>query len=108
MILQVPFQWWLHEQPFDYYRYTSYGLKYLFEKAGFKVIEISPTGGFFTMWFLKLNYFLLRFYRKKFFFLIPMIEIVWFINQKLAPILDRLDRNPHLESPGFFVVALKE
>jgi len=46
MILQVPWQCWIHEPPYDYFRYTPYGLKYLFEKAGFKIVEISPVGVF--------------------------------------------------------------
>jgi SAM-dependent methyltransferase len=63
IFLTVPFQWWIHEAPYDYYRYTQYGLKYMFEKAGFRDIHIEPHGGFFTMWLLKLNYFSLRFIR---------------------------------------------
>lgn len=38
-LLTVPFLWDEHEQPFDYARYSSFGLKYLFEKNGFKVIR---------------------------------------------------------------------
>ena len=40
MVLQVPFMWWVHEAPYDYYRYTRYGLQYIFEKAGFSDIMI--------------------------------------------------------------------
>lgn len=39
LILTVPFVWEEHEKPFDYGRYTSFGLKHLFEKNGFKVLE---------------------------------------------------------------------
>lgn len=39
LILTVPFVWEEHEKPFDYGRYTSFGLKHLFEKNGFKIIE---------------------------------------------------------------------
>lgn len=38
-LFTVPFVWDEHEQPFDYARYSSFGLKYLFEKHGFKVVE---------------------------------------------------------------------
>jgi len=38
----------LHDEPYDLYRYTKYGLKYLLEKAGFQVAEIVPTAGFFS------------------------------------------------------------
>lgn len=38
-LLTVPFLWDEHEQPYDYARYSSFGLKYLFEKNGFQVIR---------------------------------------------------------------------
>ena len=60
IILQVPFMWHVHEEPYDYFRYTRYGLKYLFEKAGFKNIEIEESTGFWINWFVKLNYQLAR------------------------------------------------
>lgn len=44
-------QWWFqHQKPYDYYRYTSFGLHYLFEQNGFEVRFIKPMGGYF--WFL--------------------------------------------------------
>jgi len=44
-------QWWFqHQKPYDYYRYTSFGLRYLFEQNGFEVRFIRPIGGYF--WFL--------------------------------------------------------
>lgn len=60
IILSIPWMWRIHEAPYDYFRYTPFGLKYIFEKAGYKNIHIQPTTGFFTMWFLKMNYFSLR------------------------------------------------
>ena len=38
LLLAVPFVWDEHEQPYDYARYSSFGLKYLMEKNGFQVI----------------------------------------------------------------------
>ncbi len=35
-IYAVPFIWHLHEEPRDFYRFSKYGLEYLFEKAGFE------------------------------------------------------------------------
>jgi len=40
MIIHVPWQWWVHEAPHDYYRYTPYGLTYMLKKAGFDKINI--------------------------------------------------------------------
>lgn len=39
LLLTVPFTWDEHEQPLDFARYTSFGLKYLLEKCGFEIIE---------------------------------------------------------------------
>jgi SAM-dependent methyltransferase len=39
LILTVPFVWDEHEQPFDYARYSSFGLIHLLEKSGFQIIE---------------------------------------------------------------------
>lgn len=44
-IYTVPFSWPIHEGPRDFYRYSEYGLRYLFEKAGFKVEEIRALDG---------------------------------------------------------------
>jgi SAM-dependent methyltransferase len=39
LLLTVPFVWDEHEQPYDYARYSSFGLKALLEKNGFKIIS---------------------------------------------------------------------
>ncbi len=39
LLLTVPFIWDEHEQPYDYGRYSSFGLNDLLEKSGFKVIK---------------------------------------------------------------------
>jgi SAM-dependent methyltransferase len=38
-LFTVPFIWDEHEQPYDYARYSSFGLKALFERNGFKIRE---------------------------------------------------------------------
>jgi len=37
LLLTVPFAWDEHEQPFDFARYSSFGLKHLMEQAGFTI-----------------------------------------------------------------------
>lgn len=110
MILQVPWQWWIHEAPYDYFRYTPYGLKYLFEKAGFVDVVVVPQSGFFTMWILKMNYFSTRFIRGPW-LLRRLIKVIllpfWYLSQKAAPLLDKLDRNWALETSGYYVTAKK-
>ncbi len=37
-----------HQQPFDFFRFTQFGLRYLLEKNGFRIVTIQPRGGYFT------------------------------------------------------------
>ncbi len=39
LLLTVPFVWDEHEQPYDYARYSSFGLAHLLSKHGFKILE---------------------------------------------------------------------
>jgi SAM-dependent methyltransferase len=110
MVLQVPWQWWIHEAPYDFFRYTPYGLKYLLEKAGFVDVVVEPQSGFFTMWILKMNYFSVRFVRgpKLLRALIKAcLASIWYIGQRLAPILDKLDHNWAAETCGYSATAKK-
>jgi SAM-dependent methyltransferase len=45
IILTVPFAWELHEEPYDFFRYTKHALKALFEETGFVIDYIKPNGG---------------------------------------------------------------
>jgi len=39
LLLTVPFVWDEHEQPYDFARYSSFGLRALLERTGFEIIE---------------------------------------------------------------------
>jgi SAM-dependent methyltransferase len=45
LIINVPFLYQVHEQPYDYFRYTRYALELFADNAGFKIIQIEETGG---------------------------------------------------------------
>lgn len=47
LLLTAPFVGELHEEPYDYYRYTTFGLEHLLAQAGFSEIVIQPLGGYF-------------------------------------------------------------
>lgn len=57
----APLFWHLHEEPRDFFRYTQYGLQYLFEQAGFEIIEITPFSGFLVTFGTECSYYLQRF-----------------------------------------------
>jgi SAM-dependent methyltransferase len=42
LLLTAPLAWEIHEAPYDFYRYTAYGLEYLIGLAGFTDIEVKP------------------------------------------------------------------
>lgn len=44
-LISVPFFYWIHEAPFDYFRYTKYALYYFIESNGFEIVEFDITGG---------------------------------------------------------------
>jgi SAM-dependent methyltransferase len=45
LLVTVPLYWPHHEEPHDYFRFTRYGLRHLLEVAGFRVDEMVPCGG---------------------------------------------------------------
>lgn len=50
LFLTVPMSQNEHQVPYDYFRYTSFGLKHICKVAGFSKIEVSPMGGLFFRW----------------------------------------------------------
>lgn len=46
MLMTVPFCWNEHEVPYDYGRYSSFGIKHLLEKNGFEILELKKSGNF--------------------------------------------------------------
>lgn len=76
-IYTVPLFWHLHEEPRDFYRYTKYGLEYLFRKNGFEIIEIKPLSGFWVTFGQEFVYYLYRFRKggklNPFWWIIPLI-----------------------------------
>lgn len=50
----------IHDEPYDFLRYTKYGLKELIERSGLKLIKIKSQGNFWSFWGLSLNVFLFQ------------------------------------------------
>jgi len=45
LILTVPMQWRMHEQPYDYWRFTRHGVMALLSGVELNVCDLSPCGG---------------------------------------------------------------
>ena len=90
-IYSVPFIWHLHEEPRDFYRFSKYGLKYLFKKAGFEIVEIKALSGFWVTFGQLMVYNIFRFNRGPLRY-IPIIPALGLIIQLISYILDRVDK----------------
>jgi len=72
-MVTVPHLSALHEEPYDFYRYTPYSLDYLFSNEGFQVIKIKKMGGLLSFVFHPISMFLVLI-----FWPIPVIRWVMF------------------------------
>jgi SAM-dependent methyltransferase len=90
-IYSVPFIWHLHEEPRDFYRFSKYGLDYLFKKVGFEIIEINALSGFWVTFGQLFVYYIYRLNRGplRWFGIIALLGIVI---QLIAFILDKFDK----------------
>ena len=91
-VYSVPFIWHLHEEPRDFYRFTKYSLKYLFEKVGFEIVELKALSGFWVTFGQEFIYYLWRFRAggklNPIWWIIPLIGAVI---QGISYLLDKID-----------------
>jgi SAM-dependent methyltransferase len=107
LFLAVPFQWHVHEEPWDFFRYTRFGLLKLLGEAGFAQIEIEAFTGFWTTWVLKFNYHTTRFTRGAWGRVTRrLFAPIWYADQVAAPVMDRLFPAEG-ETAWYFVTARK-
>ncbi|MGA7615750.1 MAG: class I SAM-dependent methyltransferase [Thermoanaerobaculia bacterium] len=50
LYLTAPMSHPQHQQPYDFFRYTSFGLQSLLIRAGFSKVTVEPFGGMFIRW----------------------------------------------------------
>jgi SAM-dependent methyltransferase len=105
LILSVNQCWRLHNAPHDYFRFTPFGLRYLFERVAMNVVTINPMGGMWAFLGTRLAFWLdegpgrrrpLR----------PLVRIVGRSMLWVAEFLDDRDFHPE-DTQNNFVVATK-
>src|SRR5438876_461186 len=50
----------IHDDPYDYLRYTKYGLRELCERSGLKVVDIKSNGAFWSFLATSINVYLFQ------------------------------------------------
>ncbi len=111
-IFTVPFSWELHEEPYDFFRFTKYGLRYLFDKYGFEIVVLKANGGkwaaisqlFLNMLFSTRKYKTWRSFIVKLIFI--RFRFIWIYN-KLSIRLDKRYFDEKL-TLNYLVVAKKK
>ncbi len=90
-VYTAPFIWHVHEEPRDFYRYSRYGLEYLFQKAGFEIVELKALSGFWTTFGVLLVYKMQSLNRGPLRWL-KIADALGAVTQSVAGLTDRLDR----------------
>jgi SAM-dependent methyltransferase len=105
IIATVPLMWHVHEDPRDFFRYTSFGLNYLFTKAGFAIEMIKPMSGFWVTFGQHLSFMALR-YNKGPFKFFPVLPLIALFIQVVALLMDTIDKSERW-TWAYLVVARK-
>lgn len=107
VILSTPFFFWLHEEPFDFHRFSKYGLMKDFEKNGFTVIEVEAISGVFTTFGLLISILITKAFQFSSFILKIFLGINKFIQLNLLLPFDKvIDKRKRL-AQGHFIIAKK-
>lgn len=108
VILSTPFFFYLHEEPYDFFRFSRYGLKELFERNGFEVLEIIPIAGVIAIIGLLISIAFTKIFRFSKYFM----RIIYFINKfvqlnLILPLDKKIDKRKRF-AQGHFIIAQKK
>lgn len=107
LYIKVPFCWEEHQGPYDFFRFTSFGLRYLLEASKFEVVSIEPIGGFF--WLLGRRLMgVLQFFQQgwKYIFFALLAPIFGLFLPLACYYLDRFDKERNY-TMGYLCIAKK-
>jgi ubiquinone/menaquinone biosynthesis C-methylase UbiE len=105
LILSTDFAWHLHEEPRDFFRFSEFGLRHIFERCQFQVVEIRPVAGTWLTIGEEIAYGLRRFGGRHL-VATPFAMLAGHVSQAIGLGLDRVSFDPKLAS-GFVIVGRK-
>lgn len=107
IIFSVPHLSRIHEAPYDFYRFTEYGIKELLTRNGFEIITLVKRGGIFTFLSHQLSTFLIHFaFKKKLIKKIVILLNKWCIVLPSYYLDEIFDKNKRF-AIGYSVLAKK-
>lgn len=94
----------LHDEPYDFFRYTPYSLRFLLEESGFEIIDIKPRGGYF--WYMANRMKYMKKFSPK--IIRPLVTVLFsFFIPLMLFYLDDIDKEKKL-TLGYSVIAVKK
>ncbi len=88
-VISAPLMWGLHEVPHDYFRFTEYGFRQLFESSGLEVLSVRAMGGYWVTAGTRFCYYLDSVKKRM---LTPLFGLAFFVVQSVCLVLDRIHR----------------
>ncbi|MFQ5905078.1 MAG: class I SAM-dependent methyltransferase [bacterium] len=88
-IVSAPHMWGLHEVPHDYFRFTEYGFRHLFESNNLELVNIQAMAGYWVTAGTRFCYYLEGLRKRP---LAPVFGLMFLIIQTVSAFLDRLHR----------------
>lgn len=104
LFMFVPLYWEEHEQPYDYFRFTRYGIEHLMRNSGFQNIEVKELNSNPSI----LGMQLVRYFNRRFFrILIPIINY-YFYKKELKVLKNVKKFNVQLSNIMTFIVKARK
>lgn len=103
-IITAPFYWPIHEEPYDFKRYTRFGLTRILQDSGFEIVDAQNTGNMFVSFFQTINSFLYTLSGKR---LYVAFLPLFFIFNLLGHFLSFYKSNDNPFALGYFFIGKK-
>jgi 2-polyprenyl-3-methyl-5-hydroxy-6-metoxy-1,4-benzoquinol methylase len=111
IIVSTPYLMPTHEAPYDFYRYTIYGLKHQMERNNLQVVEMIPLGGVGLLMVVYFNYFINKFLKVKLLSRINCVlqRLFYMVYKKncFKKICNGMGKMNSIISCGYIVIARK-